>query len=184
MSDIHKFLRKQSKGFTLIELLFVISIIGLLSSVIFVSVNSARKDARNTYRNKMAEEYAKAFYLYYDANGEYPDPMDGSDTSPYPGVSCLAKVPAECIFVNPVPSNEILNNKLSPYIEIVDPFQMITSRGGNYQGPLYTCKTDIPCIGVRLLWFLEGREICPSGAISGLLDNNTTACHLYLEEVF
>ena len=43
------------KGFTLIELLVVIAIIGLLSSVIFASLNTARAKARDT--KKMAELY-------------------------------------------------------------------------------------------------------------------------------
>lgn len=60
------------KGFTLIELLVVIAIIGLLSSVVFASLNSARGKARNAKRMADLQEIQKALEFYYDANGAYP----------------------------------------------------------------------------------------------------------------
>jgi len=61
------------KGFTLIELLVVIAIIGLLASIVLVSLNSARKKARDTKRLSDINQVNLAMELYYDSYGHYPD---------------------------------------------------------------------------------------------------------------
>lgn len=70
------------KGFTLIELLVVIAIIGLLSSVVFASLNSARGKARNAKRLADLQEIQKALEFYYDANGAYPYRWGWMGTTP------------------------------------------------------------------------------------------------------
>lgn len=62
------------KGFTLIELLVVIAIIGLLSSVVFASLNSARTKARDARRVADMSEIRKALALFYDEKGCLPQP--------------------------------------------------------------------------------------------------------------
>ncbi len=59
---------KTNKGFTLIELLVVIAIIGILSSVVLASLNSARnKGADANIKANLANARAQA-ELYYDGN--------------------------------------------------------------------------------------------------------------------
>lgn len=63
---------KNEKGFTLIELLVVIAIIGLLASIVLVSLNSARQKARDSRRISDLRQISSALELYYDDYGYYP----------------------------------------------------------------------------------------------------------------
>ncbi len=66
-------MRNKSKGFTLIELLVVIAIIGILSSVVLASLNSARQKSRDAKRVADMKQLQLALELYYDANSStYP----------------------------------------------------------------------------------------------------------------
>ena len=72
---------KFRSGFTLIELLVVISVIGLLASVIMISLNSVRIKARDVKRRTDLAQISKALELYYnDNNDRYPG--SGGATSP------------------------------------------------------------------------------------------------------
>jgi len=63
---------KNNNGFTLIELLVVIAIIGLLASIVMVSVNSAREKARTAKAKAELKQLQLAVEMYYDTNGAYP----------------------------------------------------------------------------------------------------------------
>ncbi len=67
---------RTEKGFTLIELLVVIAIIGILSSVVLASLNSARRKGRDARRVSDIGQLQLALELYYDANGSYPATLD------------------------------------------------------------------------------------------------------------
>jgi len=60
------------KGFTLIELLVVIAIIGILASIVLVSLNSAREKARDVKRVGDIRGIQLALEGYYDDNDAYP----------------------------------------------------------------------------------------------------------------
>ncbi len=61
------FEKKNQKGFTLIELLVVIAIIGLLSSVVLASLNSARtKGADSAIKAQLKSAQSQAEVLYDD----------------------------------------------------------------------------------------------------------------------
>ncbi len=78
----HK-IHSKKRGFTLIELLVVIAIIGILSSVVLASLNSARMKARDARRIEDLRQIRLALELFFDANGYYPQSNCGWDCNGY-----------------------------------------------------------------------------------------------------
>jgi prepilin-type N-terminal cleavage/methylation domain-containing protein len=69
-----------SRGFTLIETLIVIAILGILATLIVVSLSDARKKSRDAQRKTDLANVQLALELYADDNeGVYPIMRDGAD---------------------------------------------------------------------------------------------------------
>lgn len=60
---------KSKDGFTLVELLVVIAIIGILATIVLVSLSSARAKARDATRQSNINQIALAMEMYNDNNG-------------------------------------------------------------------------------------------------------------------
>jgi prepilin-type N-terminal cleavage/methylation domain-containing protein len=66
-------IKKYKKGFTLIELLVVVAILGLLATIVAVSLTSARARARDARRVSDVRQIELALELYYAAHLQYPN---------------------------------------------------------------------------------------------------------------
>lgn len=105
------------KGFTLIELLVVIAIIGILSSVVLASLNSARSKGRDASRVTDIKQMQLAMELYYDSCGEYPSSLDVTTSA----TGCSSTLGD---FMNTIPTD--------PQDSTVDYGYTVTSDGQDY----------------------------------------------------
>lgn len=77
----------RQRGFTLVELLVVVSIIGILVSIVAINSNSARRQSRDARRKADLQNVAGALELYRATYREYPD---ATPVSGRPAVSSYA----------------------------------------------------------------------------------------------
>ena len=124
----------KKRGFTLVELLVVISIIGLLSSVVLSALTTARAKARDTQRIQALGEMRKALLLYYDANGRYPVSSISGEYGTTGG-SASSYWSTHSVWQ----TGGWLANQLAPYISQLpaDPTNNAVSYNGIYQGTSY-----------------------------------------------
>ena len=71
-------MKKFTKGFTLIELLVVIAIIGILASIVLVSLNSARNKGKDARIISDVQQIRTALESGYNGSG-YPDLKNNSN---------------------------------------------------------------------------------------------------------
>ncbi|MBY0538555.1 prepilin-type N-terminal cleavage/methylation domain-containing protein [Patescibacteria group bacterium] len=79
------------KGFTIVELLVAISIIGILSSIVYANFGEARKASRDDVRKTSLKELQLAIEFYKAQNDRYPDAGCGVAAGTY------AEASATCV---------------------------------------------------------------------------------------
>ncbi len=98
--------KNKNLGFTLIELLVVISIIGLLSTFAIISLDNARKKARDGKRAADIKQLQTALDLYFNDNDQYPSSADVI----FPGILTVALTPT---YISKIPADP--NTSGTPY---------------------------------------------------------------------
>lgn len=94
---------KNTRGFTLIELLVVIAIIGILSSVVLASLNSARSRAQDAKRFADLRQLSSALEIYYNDVGSYPPNDPITQVNPSLNVlvpTYMSSIPADPVYTS------------------------------------------------------------------------------------
>ena len=163
---------RKHRGFTLIELLVVIAIIGILASVVLVSLNSARVKARNASYISQVKEYQKALEIYFSQNGSYPP------TSTW---ACIGTGHTNSRCYNNSNYSESSVTSIA-FREAMNSFIDSTASAGptayTNAGAMY--RSDNSAASYRLLLLFEGVELpCPIGdyvAVGSLTNQGLTRC--------
>ncbi len=160
------------KAFTLIELLVVISILSLLSSVVFASINGARAKSRDARRLSDMQQISKALELYYDKYGGYPS--SACPNVDYKIKRSLALEPKIAEFLTPFPADPVLPGDCysTQYLYISNQYNNCAS-GNNALATRYSIyatlenqsKTNLDPTNGYDAWLIAGNG---NGACSGI----------------
>ncbi|HPT08499.1 MAG TPA: type II secretion system protein [bacterium] len=107
-------MNKKKKGFTLIELLVVIAIIGILSTLAVVSLQNARKSARDAKRIADVKQMQTALELYFNDWQKYP--ATASVTTSGTGTIASGSVYMVTVPSAPTPADGDCTATSNPYI--------------------------------------------------------------------
>jgi len=165
---------KKTKGFTLIELLVVVAIIGVLSSVVFVVVSSARERANEKAIFSNLRSVINTAEIYITQNGIYPTPAEClSVFSTY--ITALDKL-------NTVASCYILNRNLDWGFSLRAKNDINTNYSVNGSGIVYW-DLDTKSANNSLTW-TEANTYCSNlGGRLPTLDQFFALRNTYLSEI-
>ena len=97
-------MKTNKRGFTLIELLVVVAIIGILASVVMVSLGSARSKARDARRISDMQNLKTGLELYFASFNRYPSSQEFGSAPATPASGSHYMVPE---FMPSMPSDPL-----------------------------------------------------------------------------
>ena len=156
MKKIDLGLNRLQKGFTLIELLVVIAIIGILSSVVLASLNTARGKGNDAKVKAQLAGLRAAAEIYYDTTGSYGIATD----------SCAAGM-----FADTISGMASYTNTAGAFPSGATPVcRALTTSGGSY-----SVSALLPGLGGTNAWCVDssGKSVLLTG---GTLGAGDTSC--------
>jgi prepilin-type N-terminal cleavage/methylation domain-containing protein len=139
---------KNNKGFTLIELMVVISIIGLLSSIVLASIKVARDKSVATKFKSEIQQFVSALELYKTSTGKYPYEGGLPTTSFATNINNNNAEVTTFIFNQPV--NTPLSTLVTPYLKSLPKVPANAYTAGNPAWRYYANNTSYSpyrCVG-------------------------------------
>lgn len=172
------FKNKHKKGFTLIELLVVVSILGLISSIIMMSIGGVRAKANDAKRKVDLQSINKAIVLFYEDRGYYPNPGGNwcssdqscwntlqAELSPYIGSLPKDPVNQSSSYAGAVYSGNYVytygyNQPYNPPLTVPTKYDLIT----NLQNPKDPNRCQVRCYRSDAFGPGYGPGFCPGGS--------------------
>jgi len=169
---------RSERGFTLIELLVVVSIISLLSSVVFASLNSARAKGRNAARLQAVQTLRNAFNLSRTSTGSFPITQAPLATEVGVCITATCYDSWASFYTSPPAVADSINTFLAPSL----PQKPVDPPGGsrNFGGFLYISPSAYTSGGSTIIYVLELASSCGPG-VSLNTQPTYTICVLNLD---
>lgn len=162
-------IRNNNSGFTLIELLVVISIIGLLSSVVLVSLSGVKTKAKEAKVQTEIHQIELALQAYNAEHGGYPNP--NNDT--YPRLYCIGS--DSCL---------IGGEPISMFPEDAIAFKQITQSNIASAFPVFESESDLVALDNDNKGYLyvscgSGDSLCQEDTAGLIYPKPTSNAYIY-----
>lgn len=169
-------LKRNERGFTLIELLVVIAIVGVLSSVVIQSLNSARAKSRNASRSTQIDQIHKAMEISATLSGTNKLPYSGTPVANLTDWRCLGLTTGTCWdgigygFYAPL-NNAVAQGIAGKTVASIPKDPFFTSNP-SVAGDRYLYHSNVPNITTSNC----NATKCPAGAYLSWTTENSTNC--------